>query len=335
MSGPTPLPPGQQLVAAGKWPLVGERRPRDDASPWSVTIDGLVESPRQFSLAELAALPQVDQVLDIHCVTRWSRPNSRFSGILLADLLSLCRPKSEARYVSFIARSERWHSTSLVLEDALRLGNMVALAADGASLDTIHGGPVRIVVPGRYFYKSLKWLEHIELLADDRLGYWEAEAGYHNTADPWLQQRYMTPDLNRFEVQRLLDARDFSGRSLRSLDASGRDLSGLRADGALLRDADFRRANLRGASFLGANLSNARLAEADLRGATFERADLEGADFSGADLRGVDLRGALLTAATFVDGSLAAHFDRTTRLDERSLEELMPLQADFIRRALA
>jgi DMSO/TMAO reductase YedYZ molybdopterin-dependent catalytic subunit len=335
MSGQPRLPPGQQLAAPGKWPLVGERRPREDASPWSVALEGLVESPCQLTLAQLAALPQTNRVVDIHCVTRWSRLDAGFGGVMLADLLALCRPRPEARYVSFVARSPRSHSTSLLLDDALKLQAMVALFADAAPLDTIHGGPVRIVVPGRYFYKSLKWLERIELLAEDRLGYWEAEAGYHNTADPWREQRYMAPNLNRFEVQRLLDARDFCGRNLRSLDASGRDLIGLRARDALLRDADFRRAKLVRASFASTNLSNARFAEADLRGASFDHADLEGADFSGADLRGADLRGAMLTAATFVTGELAARFDATTRVDERSLEELMPEQADFVRRSLA
>src|SRR5205085_4547294 len=141
------------------------------------------------------------------------------------------------------ARSERGHSTSLPLADALALDTLVALTHEGAPLEPIHGGPVRTVVPERYFYKSVKWLERIELLAEDRLGYWEAEAGYHNNADPWLEQRYMAPNLDRLLVSSLLAARDFSNLDLRSIHAAGMDLRGLNARNSLLRDANLRGAN--------------------------------------------------------------------------------------------
>jgi hypothetical protein len=223
-----------------------------------------------------------------------------------------------------------------VLEDALQSGALIALACEDKSLETVHGGPVRMVVPERYFYKSLKWLKRIELLEEDRLGYWEREAGYHNTADPWRQQRYMAPQLDRLEVQKLLKARDFSGRDLRSLRAAGLDLAGLNARGALLRDADFRHAHLQRACFDGANLSNAHFADADLRGATFVAADVEGADFSGADLRGVDFSGAAFTGATFITGvNQAAKIDSSTRVDARSLDDLTPEHASLWRLSAA
>jgi DMSO/TMAO reductase YedYZ molybdopterin-dependent catalytic subunit len=85
-SGAMQLPPGQQLVAAGKWPLVGERAPKGPLGRWSVRVHGLVGSPRTFSLAEMVALPRVERIVDIHCVTRWSKPGVRFGGLLLADL---------------------------------------------------------------------------------------------------------------------------------------------------------------------------------------------------------------------------------------------------------
>jgi DMSO/TMAO reductase YedYZ molybdopterin-dependent catalytic subunit len=179
------LPPNQQLVAPGKWPVVGEKASRADAAPWRVDVTGLVAAPRGWTLDELRALAPVEQVVDVHCVTRWSQPGMRFGGIPLARLLEPCAPLPSARFVSFVARSERAHSTSLPLAEALDLGTLVTLTRDGEPLAPAHGGPVRTVVPGRYFYKSLKWLERIELLAEDRLGYWEAEAGYHNRADPW------------------------------------------------------------------------------------------------------------------------------------------------------
>jgi hypothetical protein len=217
----------------------------------------------------------------------------------------------------------------------MRLDALVALRYDGQPLESEHGGPVRVVVPGRYFYKSLKWLARIELLADDRLGYWEAVAGYHNQADPWLEQRYIAPALTKRQAAAVLASRDFRGFDLRGLDARGRNLEALQAAGALLRNADFRGCKLQRADLAGANLSNARLQQADLRGASLAGADVEGADFSGADLRGADCRGASLLGTTFVDEarSLSAVLDGSTRFNKDGLDALAPLQADFVRRA--
>ncbi len=338
MTARSPLPPGQQLVAPGKWPFVGERQAQADDTPWGVAITGAVRRPRTYSMVELRALPQAERIIDIHCVTRWSKLGVRFSGILLADLLRAADVDPAARFTSFVARSERAHSTSLPLADALRLDALVALDYEGGPLPAEHGGPVRTIVPGRYFYKSLKWLERIELLPEDRLGYWEAAAGYHNTADPWREQRYIAPSLTKQQAQSLIAARDFSGRDLLSINAAGHDLSGLVALGALLRNADFRRCDLRRACFDGANLSNAHLESADLREATFRGADLEGANFAGADLRGADLSGASLFGATFVDerdgqpvAETGARFDAATRLQPEQLEALTPTQYVFAR----
>ena len=334
------LPPYQQLVSAGKWPVVGEKAPRQTDEAWVVHVSGSVERPGVWNLSALRSWGLEEFAVDIHCVTRWSRPGSRFRGILLARVLEECVPLPKARYVSFVARSERNHSTSLPLEEALRLGTFLAFEFEGQPLAEEHGGPIRTVVPGRYFYKSLKWLESIELREHDRLGYWEAEAGYHNNADPWLEQRYMAPALDRREAQGLIESRDFSGRDLRSIDASGRDLEGLSARGALLRDADFRQANLRGACFDSANLSNAHLQGADLRGAAFRQADVEGADFTGADLRGADFTGASLFGATFAPESAdsssgPAILDRSTIIPPELLEALTDFQQAFARKGLA
>ena len=337
-----PLPPGQQLAAPGRWPQVGERTPRDDASPWTVSIGGLVAPPITLSLAELHALPQVEQSIDIHCVTRWSKLGVRFTGVLLADLIAQGAPRDAARFVSFVARSSRAHSTSLLLTDAIDLGALVALSCDGAPLPLEHGGPVRVVVPGRYFYKSIKWLERIELLADDRLGYWEAETGYHNVADPWREERFIAAGISRHELQRLLASRDWSGREVLGVEARGLDLAGLVARGALLRNAHFEGARLSAAILDNANLSNAHFAGADLRGASFRDADAEGSDFSGADLRGADFRGASLLGVSFVDLAAAGaerfpsatRIDGATQFDAASLADLAPPQAAFVLAAL-
>jgi DMSO/TMAO reductase YedYZ molybdopterin-dependent catalytic subunit len=327
------LPPGQQLAAAHKWPSVGERSAAPWSPPWIVEICGLARRPLILSLAGLAALPQTAADIDIHCVTRWSKLDQRFAGVLLADLLARAGPLPGARFVSLVARSERNHSTSLVLAEALALGTLIATQHAGQPLPEVHGGPVRAIVPGRYFYKSLKWLTRIELLADDRLGYWEAQAGYHNHGDPWNEERYLAPAITRQAAAAAIASRDFRGLDLRSIDASGRDLSGLQAQRALLRDADFRDATLTGADFGGANLSNARLARASLQGASFQGADVEGADFCGADLSGADFRGASLLGVTFVNPAerLAATMDGRTQFDVDRLEDMFPEQAEFVR----
>jgi DMSO/TMAO reductase YedYZ molybdopterin-dependent catalytic subunit len=334
------LPPGQQLVAPGKWPFVGERTSAVWIEPWTVRIHGLVDSPRLFSLDDLTSMPRGECTVDIHCVTRWSKLGARFGGVLLEDLIAVAHPRSAARFVAFVAHSERRHSTSLVLDEAIELGAMIAWECEGRPLAAEHGGPVRVIVPGRYFYKSLKWLAEIELLAEDRLGYWEAEAGYHNHANPWREERYMAPSLTRQQASAMLATRDWSGRDLRSIDAAGRELRGLRADGALLRDANFRRGDFQGASFREANLSNAHFENADLRGTSFAGADCEGANFSGADLRGVDFGGASLFGASFCEegsGEVVerAVLDATTRIDAVAVEQLTPIQQEFVRRALS
>lgn len=337
----TPLPPGQQLAAPGKWPAIGERAPAPGGA-WNLVVCGEVELPLSLDLAQLQALPQARQTIDIHCVTRWSKLDVEFSGVPLETLLDLARPNEAARFISFIARSLRSHGTSLPLEDARRLKTLVALEAEGRLLEDVHGGPLRVVVPGRYFYKSLKWVERIELLAADRLGYWESEAGYHNGADPWLEERFLAPTFTRQQMAAALAGRDFSGRELRSIDARGRDLTGLVARDALLRDADFRDCQLQRACFDGANLSNAHFERADLRGASFVSADVEGANFAGADLRGANFAGASLVGASFgaveaqANGpQLGAKIDYSTHFDAASLDQLVPIEAEFVAGAIA
>lgn len=324
------LPPHQQLAAPGKWPLVGEKQPASWSPPWKVEVSGLVQVPRVWTLEELWELPSVERTTDIHCVTRWSKLGMRFRGVLLETLLEQAQPTAGARFISFVAHGERRHSTSLPLADALELGTLVAWETDGQPLDESHGGPVRTIVPERYFYKSLKWLAGIELLAEDRLGYWEATAGYHNVADPWREERYIASNLSKQQAAALLATRNIAGKDLLSLSAAGLELPGLDARGALLRNADFRGADLRGADFAKANLTNARLQNAVLSGASLIDADCEGADFSGADLRGAKLVGASLFGATFRTEEATALVDPTTSVSAATLEMLAPEQAEYL-----
>ncbi len=331
------LPPGQQLAAPGRWPIIGERAPMSSAGLGSLEICGLVDHPRPWSLGELENLPQIEISLDIHCVTRWSILDMTFSGVLLEDVLNCAGVHATARYISFVAHSARGHSTSLAIRDALDCQTLIAVRCGGAPLSVEHGGPIRNIVPHRYFYKSVKWLTRIELLAEDRLGFWEAESGYHNGADPWREQRYMAPTIDRRTAARLIDSRDFSRHDLRSIDAQGHDLTGLRAVEALLRDANFRRTVLRNADFTRANLSNAHFERADLHGAIFRDADVEGANFAGANLRGADFTGASLIGCSFCDPirddgqPLQAVLDpQTTVLPQSLWSPLAPEQIDFL-----
>ncbi|MGQ0619501.1 MAG: molybdopterin-dependent oxidoreductase [Panacagrimonas sp.] len=302
MAGDAKLPPGQAWT--DKFPVVGESAP---AAGWdhrsaAVTVGGLVQQPQTWTLDRLLALPQQTQTRNIHCVTGWSRAGVCMTGVPLAVLLERCQVQPEARYVRFIAHSPRAHDTSLPLQLALA-ETWIVHSMDGEPIDPEHGGPIRTVTAGRYFYKSLKWLERIELLAEDRPGYWERESAYHNEADPLIEQRFdpsriaSPDDVAHFRVaedfapwrgQVLLKAR-LGGWKPRSLDLSGLSLKG----------CSLRNAQLAGVNFRGANLSLSNLEGADLRGCDFTGADLEGASFAGADLRGAVLVDVACSATRF------------------------------------
>lgn len=333
------IPPNQQLISEDRWPLVGERScpPTED---WELSVSGLVQRPLSLRLDEFAGLPQVSRSIDIHCVTRWTRLNVEFRGVLLEELLQRVGVLPEANYVSFVARSSRNHSSSLLLREALELQTLVASGAGAEALPAEHGGPLRGVVPGRYFYKSVKWLERIELLSENRLGFWESTAGYHDHADPWLEERYVVANIDRRRARQLIESRDFIGQDLRSIDCRERDLSGLAAQGAQLRDANFSRCHLRGADFSDANLSNAKFEQADLRDARFVNADLEGAELSGADVRGADFSGCSWfgTSLCRIDDEGrafdGAKFDRASRIDLAAIGQLTDAQQLYMHRVL-
>lgn len=301
------LPPGQ--TATRKLPVVGEQAPAPEAldlDTWRLTVDGLVEHPQTFTYAEILALPQSELVADIHCVTSWSHFGMRLQGVPLAVVLGRAVPRPEARFVRFEAYSARLHDTSLPLELALE-DTWLIHSRDGEPLTPEHGWPLRTVTPSRYFYKSLKWVHRIELMAEDRLGYWERESSYHNDADPWPgDQRFVSGSLPPDKLRALREAPSYVpyrgpkkvvvGADLRGWQPRTRDLGDLH-----LKNCDLRGARLEGVDLRGANLSLSDLREGDLRGADLRGADLEGADFAGADLTGADLRDTFLSATKFFD----------------------------------
>ena len=302
MDSSRPLPPGQILTR--KFPVVGEKAPPAEAldlDAWRLEVGGLVSTPLVLTHGEFLALPQSERRVDIHCVTGWSRHDSTFGGLPLATLLAKAGPLPEARFVRFEAYSPRAHDTSLPLPLALE-DTWLVHSVDGQPLEPQHGWPLRTLTPSRYFYKSLKWLRKIELLAEDRLGYWERESSYHNIGDPWTgDQRFTTGSLDPEKARRFREATSFDRWRVGNKVLLGLDLRGWRPESRDLRslqlkNCDLRGADLEGCDLRGANLSLSDLRDANCRGIDARDADLEGVDFSGADLREADFSGSALSA---------------------------------------
>jgi DMSO/TMAO reductase YedYZ molybdopterin-dependent catalytic subunit len=180
---PARLPPGQYLTH--KWPVlhVGSV-PAADPATWRLRIWGEVEEEAELGLDELRALPATEVVTDIHCVTRWSRFDTRFRGVRFTEV---ARPTAAARFV--VAHAVGDYRANLPLVALDEPGSLVAYDADDEPLRPEHGGPLRLVVPSRYFWKSAKWLTGLELCTEDDPGTWE-RLGYSNAADPWAEERY-------------------------------------------------------------------------------------------------------------------------------------------------
>ena len=183
---PARLPPGQYLTE--KWPVLHAGSvPHVDLATWDFTVSGEVENPIRLTFDELNELPQTEITTDIHCVTRWSRFDAGFRGVHWRELAKLCRPKPSAHFA--IAHAEAGYTENVPLAALEEENSLVAYEADREPLPEEHGGPVRLVVPSRYFWKSAKWLNGIELVPADQPGFWE-RYGYHNDADPWKEERY-------------------------------------------------------------------------------------------------------------------------------------------------
>jgi DMSO/TMAO reductase YedYZ molybdopterin-dependent catalytic subunit len=183
---PARLPPGQYLTE--KWPVLHAGMvPRIDRAAWTLTVSGEVENPLTLTWDQLLELPSREVTVDIHCVTRWSRFDTTFKGVHWSELAKLVRPKATGRFV--VAHADQGFTANLPLEALEDENALVAYEADGEPLTPDHGGPVRLMVPSRYFWKSAKWLTALELLDHDEPGFWE-RYGYHNDADYRQEQRY-------------------------------------------------------------------------------------------------------------------------------------------------
>lgn len=180
------LPPGQHLTK--DWPVLDLGVvPPVSRERWRLDVYGAIENPVFWTFAEFTAQKQAQFTSDIHCVTTWSRYDNEWEGLATRELLAACQPREDARFV--VLHSYDGYTTNLALDDFAAEDALLAHSWSGQPLTEEHGGPVRLVVPHLYFWKSAKWLQAIEFLTGDAPGFWEVR-GYHNRGDPWAEQRY-------------------------------------------------------------------------------------------------------------------------------------------------
>ncbi len=181
------IPPGQVLTE--KFPVLhfGRTPTYPDLSGWDFRVWGEVASPFTLKWAEVRALPARQVTLDIHCVTRWSKLDTTWEGVPFTHIAEVAELKPSAHFVVF--HSEYGFTANVPVEVAMRADCILAWIYAGEPLEPEHGYPLRAIVPGKYFWKSAKWLRGIEFSAEDQLGFWERN-GYNNNADPWKEERY-------------------------------------------------------------------------------------------------------------------------------------------------
>lgn len=181
------LPPGQ--VRTRKWPVLHWKRvPNISINEWRLEIGGLVERELLLDWEEFRSLPRVKVFADFHCVTRWSRLGNTWEGVSAREILARTGVLPEAKFVIAHGYDDGF-TTNLPLAELTAEDVLLCDSHDGQPLSADHGGPVRLIVPRLYAWKSAKWVKTLELVAQDAPGYWERN-GYHNTADPWREQRY-------------------------------------------------------------------------------------------------------------------------------------------------
>lgn len=180
------LPPGQSLTL--KWPVLHEGPiPRFDPARWDFEVRGLVEHPLHLTWQEFLKLPQVRVTADFHCVTAWSKFDNEWTGVPFRVISEMAQPRPEARYV--MVHGENGYTTNVPVADLMRDNVLFAAAHAPEPLTPEHGGPLRLIVPHLYAWKSAKWARGLDFMDRDRPGYWES-VGYHMYGDPFREQRY-------------------------------------------------------------------------------------------------------------------------------------------------
>ena len=180
------VPVGQ--IETRKWPVLDlGTHPEVKHDDWRLRVDGAVTHPMVYSWSDFMSLDQLEDVSDFHCVTTWSKLNMSWVGVPFWCLVDMVKPKSTAQYV--LCHGYDGYTTNLSLEAALEPDVLLVHTFDGAPLTREHGGPCRMITPKLYAWKGTKWINRIEFLEEEKLGYWEVR-GYSNTADPWTDDRY-------------------------------------------------------------------------------------------------------------------------------------------------
>jgi DMSO/TMAO reductase YedYZ molybdopterin-dependent catalytic subunit len=181
---PSRVPPGQYVTS--DFPVLSAGpTPHTPLDEWSFTLSGSLDEPVSWTWGELTALPSEEITVDIHCVTKWTKLDTAWTGVSIDTLLE--NVATSAEYIT--AWSDGGYTTNLPLADVSDGQAWIAYRYDGEPLDPEHGGPARLLVPHLYFWKSAKWVRGIELRDEDEPGFWETY-GYHNYGDPWKEQRY-------------------------------------------------------------------------------------------------------------------------------------------------
>ena len=180
------LPVGQTITK--KWPVLDLGiQPDISLEDWRLTLDGEVENPVELNWEEFMALPQTEDVSDFHCVTTWSKLDIHWKGVRLIDLAALAMPEETVTHILCYGYDD--YTTNVSLEEALKPDVLLVHTVEGNPLPKEHGGPVSMITPQLYAWKGSKWINRIEFLKQNKLGFWE-ERGYSNTAYPWRNDRY-------------------------------------------------------------------------------------------------------------------------------------------------
>ncbi len=180
------VPPGQTLTEGFPILHVGDV-PAIDPATWRLRVFGAVEAPFELSFDDLRAMPASEYRGDIHCVTRWSKRDTQWVGVRFSHIVQRVKPLASAQFV--VQHADNEYTTNLPLAVMTDDDVLIAYEFDGRPIEPIHGGPVRMLVPKKYFWKSAKWLHGLEFRDTDAKGFWEVR-GYNNDADPWKEERY-------------------------------------------------------------------------------------------------------------------------------------------------
>lgn len=186
------LPPRQTPISSIlRWgvdhPGIVKNLPKISRHDWSLKIDGLVHIPVELTWEDFMSFPQINSISDFHCVETWSVLDQKWKGVLFKELAFFVKPKRNASFVWFECADG--YTTSLKLHDLIGEDVMLAHTLNDEPLPTAIGGPVRLIVPNKYAYKSAMWVKHIDFIQNERLGLWE-KGIYSNSADVWKDDRF-------------------------------------------------------------------------------------------------------------------------------------------------